>query len=483
MNMNRRCLIAGALLLLSACSSGPDFKTPDSPKVDAYISKDEAVPLQERIALGKRIETEWWSLFASEALDDLVKRAVENNYDLIAAKETLAQAEEAVNASSGSLLPQASLNALAGRQKYGVALFGPSNFSIPPFSYYEAGPSISWMPDIFGGAHRAVERQKALANYQAHQLDAIYVTITGDTVSAALEMASVNEEIAAVRKIIAEDHKTFELVQDSFDAGAATKIDVLKAQDRLDSDRAMLPAIEQRASISRHLLSILAANAPGDWVPPNLDLANFNLPQTLPVGLPSDLVKKRPDILAAEANLHAASAAIGVATANLYPRLTLTANMMQEALTPAGIFKSANNAWSLAAGLTAPIFDGGTLTAQKREAEHAYQAALAQYRQTILVAFKQVADALTSIAHDDEEMDVLNKALSTAVSLSALAQESYQAGAVGLLQVQDAERSTAKAQLDVIRAQHQRYQDCVRLFVALGGSPISTQEKPALAKN
>ena len=476
MNKNRRSCVAGALLLLTACSSGPDFKTPDSPKADAYISKDEAVPLQERVALGKQIETEWWALFASEALDDLVKRAVENNYDLIAAKETLAQAEEAVNASSGSLLPQASLGALAGRQKYGVALFGPSNFSIPPFSYYEAGPSISWMPDIFGGAHRTVERQKALANYQAHQLDAIYVTITGDTVSAALEMASVNTEIAAVQKIIADDHKTLELVQGSYDAGAATKMDILNAQNKLDSDQAMLPPIEQRASISRHILSILVANAPANWTPPNLDLANFNLPQALPVGLPSDLVKKRPDILAAEANLHAASAAIGVATANLYPQLTLTANMMQEALTPAGIFKSTNNAWSLAAGLTAPIFDGGTLTAQKREAEHTYQAALAQYQQTILVAFKQVADALTSIAHDDEELATLNNSLNTASSLSELSHISYQAGAIGLIQVQDAERSEAKAQLDIIRAQHQRYLDCVRLFVALGGSPMSTQK-------
>ncbi len=474
--MSRRCCVAGALLLLSACSSGPDFKAPNSPGVDAYISKEDAIPLHERIALGKRIETEWWTLFASDALDKLVKQAVEHNYNLVAAKETLAQAEEAVNAENGGLLPQVSLGAAAGRQKYGVALFGPSSFAIPPFSYYEAGPSASWVPDIFGGEHRAVERQKALASYQAHQLDAIYVAITGNTVSAALEMASANAEIATVQKIITEDEKTLALVHDAYDAGAATKVDVLNAQNQLDSDQALLPPIEQRMSVSRHVLSILVAKAPADWALPDFDLANFNLPQALPVSLPSDLVKERPDILAAEANLHAASAAIGVATASLYPQLTLTANMMQEALTPAGILEATNNAWSLAAGLTAPIFDGGALSAQKREAEHAYQAALAQYQQTILVGFKQVADALTSIAHDDEELAALNNALDTASSLSELSHISYQAGAIGLIQVQDAERSDAKARLDIIRAQHRRYLDCVRLFVALGGSPMSTQK-------
>jgi NodT family efflux transporter outer membrane factor (OMF) lipoprotein len=473
MNANNLCLSAGILLLLSACSSGPDFKAPKAPNAEAYISKNEAVPLPQRIALGKRIEAEWWTLFASEPLNGVVKLAVENNYDLAAAKATLAEAEDAVDAKNGRLSPQLSLDAAAGRQKYGVALFGPSNFAIPPFSYYEAGPSASWMPDIFGGEHRAVERQKALANYQARQLDAMFVAITGNTVSAALDMASVNAEIAAVHKIITEDTKTLELVQDSYDAGAVTKMDVLSAQNQLDLDRAMLPPIEQRASISRHVLSILVGNAPATWTPPNFELADFTLPDALPVSLPSELIKRRPDILAAEENLHAASAAIGVATANLYPQLTLTANMMQEALTPAGIFKSTNNAWSLAAGLTAPIFNGGTLTAQKREAEHAYQASLAQYQQTILVAFKEVADALTSIAHDDEQLAVLENALNTARSLSELSRVSYQAGAIGLLQVQDAERSEAKAQLELIRAQHQRYLDCVRLFVASGGSPLT----------
>ena len=480
MKTNRQKLLPGTLLLatllLCACSSGPDFKTPASPGTEAYTSKNDAVPMQQHIALGKQIETEWWTLFASASLNDLIRQAVENNYDLVSAKETLAQAEEAVKAQKGSLLPQASLGAAVGRQAYGVALFGPSNFNIPPFSYYEIGPSVSWTPDFFGGGKRAVERQQALANYQTHQIAATYITLTGNTITAALEAAAANAEIAAAGQIIAEDRKTLALVQESYAAGAATKVDITSAQSQLFADQSMLPPLEQRLSVSRHALSILVGKAPADWTAPSLDFYSFTLPQQLPVSLPSELVKRRPDILAAEANLHAASAAIGVATANLYPQITLTANMMQEALTPAGIFSSAATAWSLAAGVTAPIFNGGQLSAEKRGAEHAYQSSLAQYQQTILSAFVQVADALTSLAHDDDEVAIMNNAVNAATTTLDMARTSYLAGAAGLLQVQDAQRAWSKTQLEIIRTQHQRYLDCVRLFVALGGSPMAAEK-------
>jgi len=476
MSIKKQGVILGILVLLSACSTGPDFKAPASPEGTTFTSGDEAVPLNQRIVLGKRIETDWWTLFASGALDSLIQQAVKNNYDLSSAKETLAQAAEAVKAESGSLSPQISLDATAGRQKYGVALFGPSNFNIPPFSYYQAGPSISWSPDLFGGGRRAIERQQALANYQVHEIDAIYIALTGDTAAAALEIAAANAEIAAVKSMIAEDRKTLALVQESYAAGASTKVDVLGMKTQLNIDQTILPPLEQRLSVSRHALSIYLGKAPADWTPPNIEFNSLMLPDKIPVSLPSDLVRRRPDILAAEANLHAASAAIGVATANQYPQLTLTANMMQEALTPAGIFSAAGNAWSLAAELTAPIFDGGKLIAEKRGAEHAYQASLAQYQQTIIVAFKQVADALTSLAHDDEEVAIRNNALDDASISLELMRSSYQAGAVGLLPVQNARHALAKARLDIVQARHQRFLDCVRLFVALGGSPIATKQ-------
>ncbi|BBP00408.1 efflux transporter outer membrane subunit [Sulfuriferula nivalis] len=476
MNIQKYGLYLTALLLLSACSVGPDFKSPTSPQADTYIASNESAPLSQRIAMGKQLETEWWSLFASAPLNDIIHQTIANNYDLAAAKATLAQAEETVRATSGSLLPQATLGATAGRQKYGVALFGPSNFVIPPFSYYEVGPTISWTLDLSGSKHRALERQQALTNYQAHEVNATYMTLTGDAVATTLEMAAGHAESAAIERMLAEDHKTLTLVEEAYAAGAMTKLDILNAKDQLNTDQALLPPIAQRISISRHALAIFVGKTPANWTPPEVDFNRLTLPQTLPVSLPSELIKRRPDILAAEANLHAASAAIGVATGNLYPQLTLSANMMQEALTPAGLFNTANNAWSIAAGLTAPLFNGGTLNAQKREAEQAYQAALAQYQQTILVAFRQVADGLTALAHDDETLTITNQALNNAYSSLDMAHSRYQAGAIGLLPLQDAQRILAKAQLDMIRAQHQRYADSARLLVALGGSPIASQK-------
>lgn len=471
--MSAKKLLLIPALLASACSVDPHIKAPSIPDAASYTAKGELVPLNRKIALGKQISSNWWTFFASQPLNGLIRMGVRNNYDLAAARETLAQAKEAVNAAGGTLLPQASIGALIGRQKYGAALFGPANFGIPPFSYYEVGPSVSWTPDLFGGEHRAVERQRALAEYQSHQLEAAYLALTGNIVAATLDIASAAEEIDMVRRILTEDEKTLRLVKEAYEIGTASKTDVLSEQTRLITDRAMLPPLEGRLAVSRHALSILVGKAPANWAPPDLKLKDFALPKTLSLSLPSELVKKRPDILAARANLHAASAAVGMADANLYPGITLTANMMQEALTPAGIFRSVSNAWSLAAGISAPIFNGGTLVAEKREAEHAYKAALAQYRQTILESFGEVADALTSLSHDDETVAMMQHAADTADSSLDLTLESYRAGAAGLLQVQDAQRAWARAQLDLVRVQHQRYLDCARLFVALGGSPLA----------
>ena len=475
MTAKKPYLMLAVTLLVSACSVGPNMQNPVLPEVKSYTAQDERLSLQQRLTLGDQLSAEWWTLFASKPLNDLLQQAIANNYDLAAARETLAQAEEAVKAGNGALLPQVSLGAAAGRQKYGAALFGPANFNIPPFSYYELGPSLSWTPDLFGGAHRALERQQALADYQAHQLDAAYVTLTGNTVAATLALAAANDEITALERILAEDGSMLKLVQASYAAGAATRVDVLSAQTRIIADQALLPPLQQRLSASRHTLAILIGKAPANWTPANFKLRDFTLPASLPTSLPSELIQKRPDILAAQANLHAASAAIGVASANLYPQITLTANMLQEALTPVGLFQSASNAWAVAAGLSAPIFNGGMLSAEKRAAEHAYQAALAQYQQTILIAFGAVADALTALDHDDNAFMLRKNAVDAAVATLDMAGASYRAGASGLVQVQDARLALAKTQLELIRAQQQRYLDCVRLFVAVGGSPVAGQ--------
>jgi NodT family efflux transporter outer membrane factor (OMF) lipoprotein len=465
-------LLLSALPFLPACSSGPNFERPAPPAAQAYTAADEALPPGQRLALGKRIEGDWWSLFASRPLDDLVARSLAGNYGLAAARETLSQAKEALAAQGDTLLPDASVGATLGRQKYGVALFGPSNFSIPPFTYYEFGPSLSWTPDISGAEHRRIERRRALEEYQEHQLDAAYVVLTANVVAQALEAASARAEKEAVGEIVAEDAKIVALARAAAAAGSGTRADILSAQSQLDDDRTLLPPLDQRVSLARHALAILAGKAPSDAAAPEFDLGAIELPKEIPARLPSELARTRPDILAAEANLHAASAAIGVAAGDLYPNLTLTADLMQEALSPRGLLEGAANAWSAAGGLTEPLLNRGKLTAEKREAEHAYQAALAQYRQVVLRAFGQVADMLTALAHDTEAIDARQRALDTATASLDLAQRSYQAGNTGLLPVQDAQRLVAKARLGLVRAQARRYQDTAGLFVALGGSPI-----------
>ena len=466
--------VAVAVLALSACAEvGPDFKTPDAPGTQRYTAEPDLLTRDQQVQMGEALQAEWWTLFANKPLNDIIGQAMQGNYDIAAAREAVAQAAEASKAEQGSLMPQLSLGATAGRQKYGVALFGPSNFAIPPFTYYEFGPTATFDLDLFGKKKRSVERMQAMAEYQQHQLSAAYVDLTANVVGQALTIAGAQAEIDATKRIIDEDHKTLKLVQGAFDTGSGNKIDILSAQSQLEGTEAQLPALYQRISVAQHALSILTGQAPADWVPPAFTLAQFSLPKKLPLVVPSALVRQRPDILAAEANLHAASAAVGVATANLYPDISLSANLIQEALIPADLFRSVNSAWALAAQATQPLYSGGTLSAEKRAAEHAYQQALATYKQTILLAFGQVADALTALKQDAAAVDAQQKALNTAQASLKLARDSYSAGNTGVLQIQDAQRALAQAQIGLSRAQSQRYLDTAQLFAALGGSPVN----------
>ncbi len=458
--------------MLSACSISPELKTPAVPQVTTYTHEGELVSLDQKLSMGNRIAGDWWSLFSSKPLDSLIRQAIASNHDLATAEETMKQAQEAANAADGSLMPQVALNGAAGRQRYGVAMFGPSNFSIPPFSYYEVGPSISWSPDLFGAAHHAVDEQKAQAAYEAHRFDAAYLTLTGNTVAETLELASANDELDTIKGIVTNDEQILTLVEHAYSTGTSSSTDVLNAKEQLLADRAMLPAMENRLSASRHSLAILVGQSPSEWTPPQMRLANFSLPASIPLSLPSDLAKNRPDVLAAQANLDAAAAAFGVASANLYPNVVLSANMLQEALTPAGLLKGAAEAWALAASVSAPIFDGGTLSAQKREARHAYNAALSSYQQVVLNAFGEVADALTSLANDDASVSIQNSAADAAGRTLEIAMNKYRVGEIGLMEVQNAQRYYAQAQLGLIQARHQQYLDCAKLFVALGNAPV-----------
>jgi NodT family efflux transporter outer membrane factor (OMF) lipoprotein len=449
---------------------GPNFQRP--PTTDATIYTAEPVAPSndgtgQQLVPGQNPADDWWTTFHAEALDSTIQQALAGNRSLAAAAATLAQAREAVNASSGALYPQVTLDGDAGRQKYG-AKSGPGQ--PPPFTYFSVGPSVGYLFDYTGGQRRAVEQQQALADEQAYRFRAAQLSIAGNVTQQALTIAATRAQIAVLEELLNEDRKNLTLVQTAFEAGSVSRLDVLSAQTQLANDQTLMPPLHQQLSVARHALSILVGRAPAEWTPPDFDIADLQLPLSLPVSLPSELAHRRPDILAAEAQLHAATAAVGVATSRLYPQINITASVSQESSTLSHLFDHSSQAWGLAAGMTAPLFDGGTLRAEKRAAQYAMQAALAQYQQTVLQSFGQVADVLTALQHDAEQLAAQQNALDTSEANLRLTRESYSAGNVGVLQVLDAERLLQQARLGFSRAQAQRYQDTAQLFLALGGN-------------
>jgi NodT family efflux transporter outer membrane factor (OMF) lipoprotein len=465
--------------LLAACTMGPDFQRPEPPKAAGYtpggaprISGGAGVD-EQNVLLGQALPADWWAPFKSPALDRVLRQALAGNHSLAAAKATLAQAQESVNAASGGLYPQVDLSATAGRQKYGAAFFGPLQ-GPGPFTYYSIGPSVSYLLDWTGGVRRGIEREQALADYQRYQVGAAYLSLTGNVVTQSLFVASARAQIRTVEAILGDDERNLALVRSAREAGSVTDVDVLSAESQLANDRTLLPPLRQQLSVARHALAVLVGQVPANWAPPDFDLDQFALPRDLPVSLPSALVHDRPDILAAESQLHATSAEIGVATANLYPSIDLTAAFSQQALSVGGLFNASSAAWSFAAGLTAPLFHGGTLSAERRAAADAYQASLEAYKQTVLQSFGQVADVLEALTHDAEQLAAQKHASESAAASLRLTRLSYSAGNVGILQVLDAERLLQQAQLGYVRAQIQRRQDTAQLFLAMGGGALLT---------
>jgi len=458
---------------LSACTVGPNFVAPQPPATQNFTQEgDQLNTDSQHLVMGKKVSADWWLAFQSPQLNDVMQQAMAGNHNLASMQATLLEAQAQVEAASGALDPQVSLGASAGRQKYGKSLFGPSDFHIPPFTYYSVGPQVSYLLDFAGGKQRGIEQQKALAQYQVYQTSAAKLALTGNVVSQVMEITSAKAQIAVIEQIIADDQKSIALIQTAKAIGSATLPDLLSAQSQLEADQALLPALQQQLSTATHALAVLVGQAPADWHAPNFTFAEFHLPSELPLSLPSELVRERPDIMAAESQLHAASAAIGVATANLYPSLTLSANMTQQALTPAKLFDISSNAWALAGGLSAPLFNGGTLRAQKHAAEDAYQSALANYQQVVLQSFGQVADVLKALEHDDQQIQAQKRTLNTAESTFKLTQTSYQLGNTGVPQVLYAERQYHEAALTMVRAQIQQYQDTALLYLALGGGTL-----------
>ena len=484
----RRAVSGGLMLAVAGCALGPDFVRPEPPAVAGYITPTPAAAAPatgeaaQRLALGQTVSAQWWTLFRSSRLDDVLTQALAGNQTLGAARATLAEAQEAVLQARGGLFPQLDASAAAQHQRTGAA--GANRLATgTTFNLYSVGANVSYAVDVFGGTRRRVEQQEALAENQNYQLAAAYLALTGNAVAQAINIASTRLQLSATLDIIADDEKNLHLVQQKFEAGKAARSDVLAAESQLANDRTLPPPLKQQLSAARHALSILVGKFPVEWSPPDFDLSEFTLPAELPVSLPSELVRQRPDILAAEAQLHASSAAIGVATSELYPSITLSASLGVESTSTATLFNGSNRASSLIGGLTAPLFHGGALAAQKQGAIDAFQASAATYRQTVLQAFAQVADTLRALEHDAELLAAVREALHASQASLELQRLSYAAGKSSLLQLLDAERAYQQARLGYTRAQAQRYQDSAQLLVAMGGGwwndqPVNLRPTP-----
>jgi NodT family efflux transporter outer membrane factor (OMF) lipoprotein len=465
-------------LNLAACAAGPDFEPPTPPRQQAYTSRPVVLPAagktdpQQTLAVGASIPAQWWRLFNSPVLDSTVALALADSPTLEQARATLAQARQAVRVAEGGLYPQVDLDAAASRSRQASAR------GVEGGNLYSVGPLVSYSPDVFGGTRRFVEQQGALADVQSEQLAAARLSLTGNVVSQAIGIAAAREQIAAVDAVLDVDRHNVELVQLSVQAGTAAPAELLSAQSQLAGDETLLPPLRQQFAAAADALAMLVGRSAGDWQAPEFDFEALALPTDLPVVVPSALVRARPDIRAAEAQLHATSAAIGIATADLYPRISLSSSWTQQSATMGALFDGSSGLWAVAASLTAPIFHGGALRAQRQATIDAFRAQLAAYRQTVLLAFNQLADVLQSLDHDAQLIAAQRKALDTATASLGLAQESYAAGAGSFLQVLAAQRSYQQARLGYTKAMGQRYLDTVQLFAAMGDGAAQPPVNP-----
>ncbi|HEY1506823.1 MAG TPA: efflux transporter outer membrane subunit [Stellaceae bacterium] len=477
--MRPSLLLAGTALLLTSCAVGPDFLRPSAPPEAGYTQEkpgataSATVPggapggAAQHFDDGKDIPGQWWTLFHSEPLNQLIAEALQANPTLTAAQATLRQAQETAAAQSGVLFPQVNGSLSSTREKISGAAFGAPNSS-SLFTLTTGSVSVSYVLDIWGGERRQIESADAQAEYQRYQLEASYLTITSNVVAAAVQEASLRAQIAATQEIIADQQQQLTVLQKQFELGAAARSAVLAQQATLNATQATLPGLQKQLAQQRNQLTALAGRFPSQEVSQQFDLASLQLPEDLPLSLPSALVQQRPDIQAAQAQLHSASAQVGVAIAAMLPQITLSGSYGNTVLDAASLF-SGPGIWSLGAGLATPIFRGGELLHQKRAAEAALDASAAQYRSTVITAFQNVADTLRALQSDADALRAEVAAESTAADNLRITRDQYRLGAINYTTLLNAETTYQQAHVNRVIAQATRYADTAALFQALGG--------------
>lgn len=464
---------------IAGCAVGPDYRRPAAPAVPSYTAKPlpagtASAPgiggIAQRFVPGAEIPSRWWELYRSPALDRWIREALANSPSLDGAEAALRRAQELRRARAGDLLPGVDGSANVSRQKPSGASFGEANLKINPFTLYNASVNVTYALDLFGKTRRELEALQAQVDFQGFQREGAYLTLTSNIVTAAFQEASLRGQLQATRDILATQEELLAMVERQFELGGIAKTDVLAQRAVLAQSRAALPPLEKRLAQARHLLAVLAGRFPGDTADlPEFDLKDFQLPEALPVSLPSSLVRQRPDIRSSEELLHAASAAIGVATANLYPQITLSGQYGTAALKTGDLFRPGAAVWGVGAGLLQPIFRGGALQATRRAEVAGFDQAAAQYRETVLQAFRDVADVLRALEYDATALKAQSDAESAALATLDIARKQVRYGATSYLSLLNAQRQYHLARILLVQAQAVRFADTAALFQALGG--------------
>jgi NodT family efflux transporter outer membrane factor (OMF) lipoprotein len=479
MNVSTRWMLLAIAVLTSACTMGPHFERPAPPETERFTTDPQ--PTLTASALGPGGEAqhfqsgadvplEWWTLFRCEALSRLVQETLDNSPSLKQARARLRQAQEEFNAQVGATrYPAVDAQLQISRQKVDPAAFGIPNVpNVAPFTLFHAQVSVSYTLDLFGAQRRAVEGAQAQVDYEAYEAAAARLMLVANVVSAAIRQASLQAQIDATEKILQAETQQLAITEARYQAGGVSLQDLQGQRTQLAQTRATLPPLHVQRQQIDHQLAVLTGKAPADAAIPQFELNDLRLPAELPLTLPSTLVRRRPDVLASEALWHQASANVGVATANLFPQLTISGDAGPERTRFSDLVDGIN-VWSVGAKLMQPIFHGGELRAQKRAAEAAYEAAAASYEQTVLQALQQVADSLRALEADAQLLQDQTDAAQQAEANHRIAEQRYSAGGISQLALLDAQRQELKTTLDRSLALAERDSDSVALLQSLGG--------------
>jgi NodT family efflux transporter outer membrane factor (OMF) lipoprotein len=465
------------LSLLSGCALGPDYVAPTAPetagytpeKLGATAASDRPESKSQHFVEDLDIPGQWWTTFRSRQLSDLIETAMRQNPDLQAAQAGLRNARELSVAQRGLFYPQASAGYNTTAGKVGEDVASPLASNQVFYSLNTASVTVAYTPDVWGLNHRQVESAEAQAEMQRYQLEAAYLTLTSNLVLAAVQEASLRGQIAATKRIIAIEKELLDLLRHQKDLGQISNADVLAQEAALAQAEETLPPLDKQLAVQRDLLTALAGQLPQNQIAQKFDFASFHLPRELPLSLPSKLVEHRPDVKAAEANLHSTSAAIGVAVANRLPVINLSAEFGSSPANWGRFFEPQTLFYTLIGSAAQSVFDGGTLLHKQRAAEAAYQQAEAQYRSTVITAFQNVADCLRALQADARTLKAAIYAETAAQKSLDLTSQQLHLGQVNYLALLNAQQTYLQAAITRVQAQANRYADTAALFQALGG--------------